>query len=111
MLIRVEDPNSDLCFSRKSAAFSGGPSNTVDLLGQGNWDYYLDSSATVHQIAPDTLSRVLFPALSVVRTIEDLDPVNRVPEPSSAALLLLSLLCLATLSYLRRRREQAHQSG
>ena len=111
--IMVTNQFDNCCYAGSGFAttFKDIVSNTVDLLGQGNWDYYLDSSATVHQIAPNTLSRVLFPALGVVRTIEDLDPVNRVPEPSSAALLLVSLLCQATLSYLQRRRGQAPRSG
>lgn len=84
------------CFSGTFAdSFKNIVSNKVDELGQGNWDYYLDSTSTEHEITANTLSRILFPALGVVRTIdgelEIPEAVNNIPEPATYLLILLAL--------------------
>lgn len=92
------------CFSGRFAdTFDDIVSDQVDLLGAGDWDYYLDSTSSMHQIAPNTLTQIIMPALGIVRGIDDggLEP-NVTPEPGS--LVLAAAACLSLLVMRRTRR-------
>lgn len=77
-------------------------SDRIDLLGAGDWDYYRDSTTGIHQIAPNTLTQVILPALGVARGINDggLEP-NATPEPGTLA---LAAGAFVSWLLLRRRR-------
>ena len=112
--VMVTNEFDPCCFSGLFAdPFKDIVSNAVDLLNAGNWDYYLDSTSQLHEITGNTMSRVLFPALGVVRFIDGLDPpvnVNRVAEPSTMALIVLGL-ALAMLSGLRLSTRSTPREG
>lgn len=101
--IYVTNEFDSCCFSGTFAdTFDDIVSDRVDLLGAGDWDYYRDSSSNIHQIAPNTLTQIIMPALGIVRGIDDggLEP-NATPEPGS---FMLAVGACASLLLMRRRR-------
>lgn len=108
--VMVTNEFDPCCFSGVVADnFKDVVADTVALLGAGSWDYYRDSTSSIHEIAADTLSRVLFPALGVVRSIEDLgalDSRNSVPAPQTVFLVLVGLFGIALHGKRRTRLRQ-----
>ncbi len=78
--IQVHNFNDSCCFKGDYfETYDDFVSQVVDDLGEGDWDFVSDTTHRRHQISSFTINEVILPAINI-------------PEPATAALLVLGLL-------------------